>query len=60
MGAVDLLLEETYAINPITELPELTQDWGNRHMGGTNKTLYAPGPRRREQWFNKRLIQTHP
>ena len=46
MGAVDLLVEETYAINPITELPELTQDWGNRLLEGTNRTLYAPGPKK--------------
>ena len=30
----------------ITELP---QDWGNRLLEGTNKTLCAPGPRRKEQ-----------
>ena len=30
----------------ITELP---QDWGNRLLKGTNKTLCAPGPRRKEQ-----------
>ena len=24
---------------------ELTQDWGNRLLQGTNKTLWAPGPR---------------
>ena len=51
-GAVDLgmasvLLEEV-AINPTTELPELTQEWGNRLLEGTNKTLCAPGPRRKE------------
>ena len=52
-GAVDLgmasvLLEEV-AINPTTELPELTQEWGNRLLEGTNKTLFVPGPRKREQ-----------
>ena len=30
----------------ITELP---QDWGNRLLEGTNKTLCTPGPRRKEQ-----------
>ena len=52
LGAADLdmayaLLEEV-AINPTIELPELTQDWGNRRLQGTNKTLCAPGPRREE------------
>ena len=36
-------------INPTTEPPELTQDWGNRLLDGTNKTLCPPGPRRKEQ-----------
>ena len=53
LGAVDLrmayaLLEEV-AINPTIAQPELTQDWGNRLLEGTNKTLCAPGPRRKEQ-----------
>ena len=39
----------------ITELP---QDWGNRLLEGTNKTLCAPGPRTKEQWPHKRLSQT--
>ena len=30
-------------------ITELTQDWGNRLLEGTNKTLCAPGPRRKEQ-----------
>ena len=29
---------------------ELLQDWGKRHLEDTNKTLCAPGPRRKEQW----------
>ena len=29
-------------INPTIELPELTQDWGNRLLEGTNKTLRTP------------------
>ena len=53
MGAADLgmayaLLEEV-TINPTIELPELTQDWGNRLLEGTNKILCAIGPRRKEQ-----------
>jgi len=34
---------------PTIELPELTQDWGNRLLEGTNKTLCTTGPRRKEQ-----------
>ena len=53
LGAADLgmaqaLLEEV-AINPNIYPPELTQDWGNRLLEGTNKTLCASGPRRKEQ-----------
>ena len=53
LGAVDQgmacdLLEEV-TINPTIEPPELTQDWGNRLLEGTNKTLDAPGPRKKEQ-----------
>ena len=36
----------------------LPQDWGNRLLEGTNKTLCAPGPRRKEQCPHKRLSQT--
>ena len=39
----------------ITELP---QDWGNRPLEGTNKTLCAAGVRRKEQCPYKRLTQT--
>ena len=53
LGAVDqvvaLALLEEVAINPKIELPELTQDWGNRLFEGTNKTLCTPGPRRKEK-----------
>ena len=35
------LLEEV-TIKPTIEPPELTQDWGNRLMEDTNKTLYMP------------------
>ena len=53
LGAADLgmaqaLLEEV-AINSTIELPELTQDWGNRLLEGTNRTLCVSGPRRKEQ-----------
>ena len=30
---------EEVAINPTIEPPELTQDWGNRLLEGTNRTL---------------------
>ena len=30
---------EEIAINPTIEPPELTQDWGNRLLEGTNRTL---------------------
>ena len=36
-------------INPTIELSELTQDWGNRLLDGTNRTLCAQGPRSKEQ-----------
>ena len=42
------LLEEV-TINPTIELLELTQDWGNRLLEGTNRTLCAPELRRKEQ-----------
>ena len=32
----------------------------NRLLEGTNRTTYAPGPRRKEQWPHKRLTQTCP
>jgi len=41
-------------------ITELTQDWGNRLLEGTNKTLCAPGPRRKEQGPHKGLTQTCP
>ena len=52
LGAADLgmawaLLEEV-AINHTIE-PELTQDWGNRLLEGTNRNLCAPGTRRKEK-----------
>ena len=46
------------AINPTIEPPELTQDWGNRLLEGTDKTLCTPRPRRKKQWPHKRLTQT--
>ena len=47
-----------YSYNPTIELPELTQDWGKRLLEGTNKTLWAPGPRKKEQWPHNKLTQT--
>ena len=46
------------AIDPTIELLELAQDWGNRLLEGTNKTLWAP--RGKERWPHKRLAQTCP
>ena len=45
--------------SPLTP-SELTQDWGNRRLEGTNRTLCTPGPRRKEQWPHRRLTQTSP
>ena len=39
---------------------ELPQDWGNRLLEGTNKTLCALGARRKGQRSHKRLIQACP
>ena len=47
LGIAWALLEEV-AINPTIELPGLT-GLGKRLLEGTNRTLYAPGPRRKEQ-----------
>ena len=43
-----------YGLSPLEEVTinliiELTQDWGDRLLEGTNKTLCTPGPRRKEQ-----------
>ena len=48
LGMAEALLEEV-TINTTIEPLELIQDWGNRHLEGTNRTLYAPGPTRKEQ-----------
>ena len=48
LGMAYALLEEV-AINPTIEAKELAQDWGNRLLEGTNRTLCVPGPRRKEQ-----------
>ena len=48
---------EEVTINPTIELPELTQDWGNRLWEGTDRP-YAPGPGRKEQRPHKILTQT--
>ena len=37
----------------------LTQNWGNRLLEGTNKALWAPGPRRKRQWPHGRLTQAY-
>jgi len=39
-------------------ITDLTSDWGNRLLEGTDKTLCLPGPRRKVQWSHKRLSQT--
>ena len=57
LGAADLgmayaFLEEV-TFNPTIELPELAQEWGNRLLEGTNKTLCAPGPRRKEKYATR-------
>ena len=39
LGVAYALLEEV-TINPTVEPPKLTQDWGNRLLEGTDKTLY--------------------
>ena len=62
LGAADLgmtqaLLEEV-TINPTIEPPEVTRDWGNRLLEGTNRTSCAPGPRRKEQGPYKRLTRS--
>ena len=56
----DIALLEEVAINPTIEPPEFTQDWRNTLLEGTYKTLWASGPRRKEQEPHKRLTQTCP
>ena len=46
LGMAQALLEEV-AINPTIEPLELTQDWENRLLEGTNISLCAPEPRER-------------
>ena len=62
LGAADLgmawALFEEVAFNPTIEPPEFAQDWGNRLLEGTNRTLCSPLPRIKEQWPHKRLTQT--
>ena len=55
LSAVDLGMAQALLEEVTIEPPELTQDWGNRLLEGTNKTLCAPGPRKKEQWPYKRL-----
>ena len=38
---------EGVAINPTIELPELTEDWENRLLEGTNRTLCTTEPEER-------------
>ena len=38
LGVAEALLEEV-AVDPTTEPPELTQDWENRLLESTNRTL---------------------
>ena len=45
-------------LNLTTEPPELTLGWWNKLLEGTKKTLFTPGPRRKEQCPHKRLIKT--
>ena len=48
--AWDLLKEVAIIfITSTIEMPELTQDWGNRLSEGTNRSLCMPGPERKEQ-----------
>ena len=49
MPGYGISLLEEITINPTVEPPELTQDWGNRLLEDTNKTLCAPGHKRKEQ-----------
>ena len=49
LSAVDLGMAQALLEEVTIEPPELTQDWGNRLLEGTNKTLCAPGPRRKVQ-----------
>ena len=62
LGAAELgvllALREEVTVKPTKEPPELTLDWGNRLLEGTNKIMWAPGPRRKQQWPHKRLTQT--
>ena len=40
---------EDAAITPTVEPPELTEDWGNRLLEGTNRSVCMLGPRGKEQ-----------
>ena len=39
-------------------IAKIAHDWANKLLGGTNKTLWTPGPSRKKQWPLKRLSQT--
>ena len=45
LGMAQALLEET-AINPTIEPPELIQEWGNRLLEGTNRTVCVLGQKK--------------
>ena len=47
MEKLFLALLEEVAINPTRELLELTQDWENRPLEGTNRTCAHQDPRER-------------
>ena len=55
------LLQKFYAYNQFPNLGIRQKDWESprkQTLGGHNKTLCAPRPRRKEQWPHKRLSQT--
>ena len=39
-------------------IAKIPQDWANKLLEGTNKTLCTPGPSRKKHWPHKRLSQT--
>ena len=61
VGAADLVWDKpSWRRSPLTP-PQSCQNLhnlGNRLLEGTNRTLCAPEPRKKEQWSNKRLTQT--
>ena len=47
-----------WPLTPPESCQNVTQDWGNRLLEGTNRALCQPGHKRKEQWPHKRLTQT--